>query len=630
MSDRLIDRWVSGSASAEDRAELVDLIEADPSLVAKLYRAAERECDLHDFYGTTRVISLQPPRANTRNFQRPRTRLTRVRWIPMAAAVAALLVIGVLLVSVMESRRELVGTPSVVAKPTATPADTARSASTLPVAENPIFPEPAFTKDIPLPTVAARPTNNTTGKTSELLATKPKPMMVPPSQPLIARATPPVAVAVSGFDRVDGELKDETGDLVMRYSLRAPTTLPNHPQLGLLLAFHGAGGNENYLADPLLKALAQSGRQPDMVVAALKSSGDNWAAKDETNIISFINWALRTYPIDPRRIIIQGTSNGGWLVNYFGSRHPELIAGVVAVCGGNGFEMPAKRPVNANETGFEYYVIHGTADEDVPVKHARAVTDALRSNGYRYVYREYPGVGHDVFGDKETRADSASWMTRLRHKTMPLTEADRKTLAAYNRTDQAETLLLSEAGAQTLIRIGGLPVEKILARALRSKNPAVRAQATTLFADTSCMPGASALLAGGLDDKEANVRIATINTLGRLADWNDQEALISLCRFAGNSSDALDERLIATSVLSNSFAMRCSPNVSNQPTYELLIHLLDDNEEQLREAAITTLLNRHSDTFGYLSDLPSQGRRDAVIAWRRWYIELFNPPTTKP
>ena len=35
MSDRLIDRWVSGSASAEDRAELVDLIEADPSLVAK-------------------------------------------------------------------------------------------------------------------------------------------------------------------------------------------------------------------------------------------------------------------------------------------------------------------------------------------------------------------------------------------------------------------------------------------------------------------------------------------------------------------------------------------------------------------------------------------------------------------
>jgi hypothetical protein len=76
--------------------------------------------------------------------------------------------------------------------------------------------------------------------------------------------------------------------------------------------------------------------------------------------------------------------------------------------------------------------------------------------------------------------------------------------------------------------------------------------------------------------------------------------------------------------------MRCSPNVSNQPTYELLIHLLDDNEEQLREAAITTLLNRHSDTFGYLSDLHSQGRRDAVIAWRRWYIELFNPPPTKP
>ncbi len=630
MSDRLIDRWVSGTASAEDRAELVDLIEADPSLVAKLYRAAERECDLHDFYGTTRVITLHPPRANARNSQRPRTRLTRFPWIPISAAVAALLVIGILLLSVIESRSESVSAPSVAITPTAIPPGTSPNTTTLPVAENPIFPQPAFTKDVPLPIVTARPANKATGKAPELLATKPKPMMAPPSQPLSARATPPIAAAVSGFDRVDGELKDEAGELVMRYSLRAPTTLPNHPQLGLLLAFHGAGGNEKYLADPLLNALAQSGRQPDMVVAALKSSGDNWIANDEANIISFINWALRTYPIDPRRIIIQGTSNGGWLVNYFGSRHPELIAGVVTVCGGNGFEMPAKRPINANENGFEYYVIHGTADESVPVKNARAVIDALRSNGYRYVYREYPGVGHEVFSDKETRADSASWMTRLRHKTMPLSEADRKILAAYNKTDQAEALLLTEAGAQTLIRIGGLPAEKILARALRSKNPDVRARATALFADTSCMPGASALLADGLDDKEANVRIATINTLGRLADWNDQEALISLCRFAGNDSGALDERLIATSVLSNSFAMRCWPNVSNQPTYELLIHLLDDKEERLREAAIAILLSRNSDTFGYLSDLPSQGRRNAVIAWRRWYIELFNPPPTKP
>jgi predicted esterase len=184
---------------------------------------------------------------------------------------------------------------------------------------------------------------------------------------------------------------DDAGGLVMRYSLRTPSTLPDAPQLGLLLAFHGAGGSEKHLADPLLVALQQTRAHPDMVVAGLKSAGENWTVSDEPKILSFIDWALRTYPIDPRRIVIQGTSNGGWLVNYFGSRHPELIAGVVTVCGGNGFEVPVKRPTNAGETGFEYYVIHGTADESVNVKNARGVTESLRSFGYRFVYREYPG-----------------------------------------------------------------------------------------------------------------------------------------------------------------------------------------------------------------------------------------------
>jgi multidrug efflux pump subunit AcrB len=50
MSDRLIDRWVSGTASAEDRAELAELIEKDPALADRLFRAAEREGDLDEMF----------------------------------------------------------------------------------------------------------------------------------------------------------------------------------------------------------------------------------------------------------------------------------------------------------------------------------------------------------------------------------------------------------------------------------------------------------------------------------------------------------------------------------------------------------------------------------------------------
>jgi HEAT repeat protein len=164
---------------------------------------------------------------------------------------------------------------------------------------------------------------------------------------------------------------------------------------------------------------------------------------------------------------------------------------------------------------------------------------------------------------------------------------------------------------------------------MRSKNPAVRAQAISLFAETSCMPGASTLLASGLDDKEVAVRIATIKTLSRLGDWNDQNALIALCRFAGNRTGVLDERTLAIELLSQGLAMRCSPNISNQLIYELLVHLLDDEEKSLRVIAISYLSKIAGNDFGFQAQESAQERRDAVIAWRRWYIELFNPQPPK-
>ncbi len=635
MSDRLIDRWVSGTASAEDRAELIELIEADPTLVKKIFLAAEHDGLLRDYFGVMPKITLEPPqtvRPNTRTYARQRARLRLSRWLPLGVSAAAVLFFAILIINVMGSKPNphSDNTPSVVTpEQKTTPTDKPTDFVIAPPAKNPAFPKPAYSKDIPLPPLKPQNDNVQNSQISNNMPvtnTTEKPTLKP--EPQIAQVIKPQPV--SGYIRLDGELKNNDNALIMRYALHIPATLPATKQLGLVLAFHGAGGNEKRTGDPILAALQQHDNNPNMVVAALKSAGENWTADDENNIISFINWALETYPIDRRRIVIQGTSNGGWLVNYFGSRHPELIAGVVAVCGGNGFQMPTKKPLNAAETGFEYYIAHGTADVDVEVKHARGVAESLRQNGYRYVYREYPGVGHNVYADKYTRNDFAAWLSRLRHKTMPLSDDDTKALAAYKKTDQAEALLLTKAGGETLIRIGGLPVEKILARAIRSKNPAVRARAIHLFAQTSCMPGASTLIASGLDDKDAAVRIAAINTLSRIGDWNDQDALIALCRFAGDRKSELSERVMTVTALTESIALRCSPTVSNQLIYELLVHLLDDDEETLRTLAFSTLKKLQNDHFGYDAQLPAKERREPVIAWRRWYIELFNPTPAKP
>jgi dienelactone hydrolase len=635
MSDRLIDRWVSGNASAEDRAELCELIEKDPALADRLFRAAERECDLAEFFRGLPTISTTVP-VPTRATSRPRRAASRLAWLPIASGLAAaLLMVAVLAVHFAAPRpTELTPLPLAKPLPSLPPAQ-----STPPTTLVETLPVPlAVDERTTLAEVFADPVNDQ----AEVPSSKPR-APAAPATTTANKPTPPVMLAANtkprdpaqagdGIDRVDGELKDAEGNLVMRYSLRAPratrASTNQAADLGLLLCFHGAGGNEQWLADPMMKALRSQG-EVQMVVAALKSKGPNWTVDDESNVIAFIEWAKRTYPIDPRRIVIQGISNGGWMVSHFGSRHPELVAGVVTLCGGNGFEAPVKRPSNAAETGFEYYVVHGTADEDVNVKNARGITSTLRANGYRYVYRELPGVGHDVWSDEATRRDFAGWLTRIRHKTMPLPEADRKALAAFSSREDAEHLLLSDEGAATLVRIGGLPAEKILVRALRSKNPQVRAAAARLFGQTAGMPGAAKLLAGLLNDKDIGVRASVIASLQRAGDWNDQDALAALCLFAGARNNSAGERLEVVRALTKSIAFRCSPGHDNQLIYELLVHLLDDEDISLRAAAIDTLPPVDPPRFAYDPAATTGERREAVQQWRRWYIDLFAPADDK-
>jgi dienelactone hydrolase len=633
MSDRLIDRWVSGNASAEDRAELCELIEKDPTLVDRLYRAAERECDVSEFFRGLPPISTTVPTPTLTRPTRLRRVTARIRWLPIASGLAAALMVTLLALHLAGPRTNE-SAPAPVAtttKVTPVPPATVTPPTIAPVEELPV-PLLAYDRAT-LEEIFAEPVN----ETPVVAAVTPPPAK--PTNNALASAKPmsPEKFALVNkptnghqqIDRVDGDLKDADGNLVMRYSLRAPrSTSEQSDGLGLLLCFHGAGGSEQWLADPMLSALRSQG-DVQFVVAALKSSGPNWVADDESNVLAFIDWAKRTYPIDARRIVIQGVSNGGWMVTHFGSRHPELVAGVVDLCGGNGFEAPVKRPSNAAETGFEYYVVHGTEDDQVNVKNGRGITTTLRANGYRYVYRELPGVGHDVWSDEATRRDFAGWLSHLRHKTMPLPEDDRKALAAFSTRDEAERLLLTDDGAHTLVRIGGLPAEKVLIRALRSKTPQVRATAAGLFSRTATMPGAATLLAGLLNDKDAGVREAVIATLVRAADWNDQDALTALCRYAGKRNDRAGERLDVVRALTHSIAFRCSPGHDNQLIYELLVHLLEDDDVSLRAAAIEALPTVEPLRFAFDPAASTSDRREAIQQWQRWYLGLFAPAEEK-
>jgi len=117
-----------------------------------------------------------------------------------------------------------------------------------------------------------------------------------------------------------GDFKDDfkdpsTGTVLMKYRLRAPQKLPDRNHLGLIICFHGLNGNEDGITGFAIEAVSRNGLADQYVIAGGKSKGDGWAEVDDKDLLAWIEWVKRSYPIDPRRVHLIGMSNGGWMVN---------------------------------------------------------------------------------------------------------------------------------------------------------------------------------------------------------------------------------------------------------------------------------------------------------------------------
>src|SRR5579863_5225738 len=95
--------------------------------------------------------------------------------------------------------------------------------------------------------------------------------------------------------------KDKGGTDVITYALNAPPKRLPNSKLGLILGFHGRGGNEKQLLDGAVSALQKAGLRDDFVIVGLKSKEDGWTSKDDEPVKQFIPWAIKNWSIVPRR-----------------------------------------------------------------------------------------------------------------------------------------------------------------------------------------------------------------------------------------------------------------------------------------------------------------------------------------
>jgi len=112
-------------------------------------------------------------------------------------------------------------------------------------------------------------------------------------------------------------------------------------------------------------------------------------------LATFVRGLPGAYPIDPRRVLLMGFSQGTGMSYGLLTDAPDLVVGVAGLAG----FLPDPlwpRLTPGRLAGKRVFMAHGTEDETVPVLMARSARKALAGAGAEVEYHEYEDVGHKL------------------------------------------------------------------------------------------------------------------------------------------------------------------------------------------------------------------------------------------
>ena len=189
----------------------------------------------------------------------------------------------------------------------------------------------------------------------------------------------------------------------LQYLLRVPTRRPDTDELPLVVVLHGRGADANDLADlaPYLdhgyRFVFPNAPKPFEPMPGYSFGFtwfDGWPAErnslveSRTLLLLFLREMTERYPTT--KVVLCGFSQGALMSIDAGFRTDVPITGIVMMSGALYEEdlPPFQRDIPV-------MVVHGTADDVIPVLAARRARRLLEENGVDVDYHEFP-MGHQV------------------------------------------------------------------------------------------------------------------------------------------------------------------------------------------------------------------------------------------
>jgi TPR repeat protein len=411
------------------------------------------------------------------------------------------------------------------------------------------------------------------------------------------------------------ELKDEAGNTIVRYVIEVPpaiaaaaTTDPAQ-QVGLILCFQEHDtptGNDLF---PVRQTLIRQGQLDHYILLAAAPQARKFGPADHAPLEKLIAWAIKTYPINPRRVYMYGKGEGSKISMEFMMMHPKIVTAAIGYSWG-AWLMPSElnEPLDFANRAGEIYLTLGRRDL---AHHLTCVRDAylrLTAKGYHLIYREFDELADRSY-HPPSNDDALAWATRLRNKNIPPSAAEAALLQAIGDAPRPD----ANGYYSTLALVGGAPAGAVLQKLFLSKDASIRAAAAATCKHGIFDAPTVEALAKLTVDPSPKVRETSIRALALYANWRDLAAQKALIQLATDTSADPRDRLNATDGLA--YAVRLQVNGARQDPamFQALVSLLEDKDEPVRSTAALTLAPTYEPAP---PDAPR--RRGPEGGWEKW------------
>jgi poly(3-hydroxybutyrate) depolymerase len=194
----------------------------------------------------------------------------------------------------------------------------------------------------------------------------------------------------------------KAGGEIMPYHLYVPTTYNASRAFPLVVALHGLGASEDSMFSPIYGGVPKLAEQHGFIVVAplgyrvdggygaFRVPGQSSRRTDlsEQEVMEVVQQVKQQYKIDDSRVYLMGHSMGGIGTWAIAAKHPGLWAALGPISG-------VGDPTTVEKMGpVPEIVVHGDADDVVPVSGSRNMVEAMKKLGVEVKYIEVPGGNH--------------------------------------------------------------------------------------------------------------------------------------------------------------------------------------------------------------------------------------------